>query len=520
MRWFDLLFYPLLTVALSASLAGAMEPVTLLQPPQGAGASCTTAPDTPGMPVRCVITGNGPGQVTAATAVAQPGNESLAVERTRGIPAEDQTAVFLMIDRSDPRRADTVARIVRDLKRAVAAKGANQRVAVYSFASEFERHVGFTADPAVTDQALGEIAADGQATELFRLAGEAVKQFAGTQSDNKVLVIASDGKAEDQVYMSPEIVAAAREANVRIVGLGYPERPSQTPALQTLRRLAEETGGLFLAANAETRDLPAGDAETLFLRLANTSSLEIAAPSTTGTAQVTVSFSLDGGTTSFTYEMAAAAPAERPQTEAAPAGTAGTQTPAGPFEDVNLILIILGAAIAAIVLFLIVLFVAIGSRTRKSLQRQETPENRKFAPQKPLAAGAGPARPAPPPVPPAAAAAPLPNIVKPDSHHGMVLRFSDPKLGDVVVEGDEVRIGRHSTDDIVLDDTAVSRQHVLISKNPHGRYEILNRQAERDRPNPVYVNGVETVRSEIRDGDVIRIGAGPTEFTFLERHRV
>ena len=209
--------------------------------------------------------------------------------------------------------------------------------------------------------------------------------------------------------------------------------------------------------------------------------------------------------------------------EADPAADASGQ------EEVEYILKVVGGAIVTVFVLLLVLFFAIGAKPRRTRTRPTEPGNALFAPQKP-APRAQPPRSAISavgdpisgrvPGDPEPLRAQTPTLVRPDHRHGMILRFSDPAMGEVIVDGDEVRIGRHSTDDVIVEDTAVSRQHVLISKNPHGRYEILNRQAERSAPNPVFVNGVETIRTEIKDGDVIQVGRGTTQFTFVERHTI
>ena len=58
----------------------------------------------------------------------------------------------------------------------------------------------------------------------------------------------SDGLAEDLAYFHDDVIRAARKSKVVISAIGYPRSVSQSVALQTLRRLSEETGGLFIQA--------------------------------------------------------------------------------------------------------------------------------------------------------------------------------------------------------------------------------------------------------------------------------
>jgi Kef-type K+ transport system membrane component KefB len=105
--------------------------------------------------------------------------------------------------------------------------------------------------------------------------------------------------------------------------------------------------------------------------------------------------------------------------------------------------------------------------------------------------------PVPEPVPaaaPPAAAAPAraPRLVLAD---GRELALPKP----------EVVIGRHSSDDVRINDVRISRHHARLVTGA-GRNEIHNQTAVRSEPNPMLVNGVEKEHAELKDGDVISLG--------------
>jgi Kef-type K+ transport system membrane component KefB len=75
-------------------------------------------------------------------------------------------------------------------------------------------------------------------------------------------------------------------------------------------------------------------------------------------------------------------------------------------------------------------------------------------------------------------------------------------------------IGRHTTDDIRIDDVRISRSHILLTIAQDGRARIRNQTADRSDPNPVTVNGVYQEDAEIKDGD--RIGVGGMTLVFRE----
>ncbi len=61
----------------------------------------------------------------------------------------------------------------------------------------------------------------------------------------RFLVLLSDGQAEDLAYFHSDVVNLARKTGIVINAIGYPRSVSLSVALQTLRRLSEETGGTF-----------------------------------------------------------------------------------------------------------------------------------------------------------------------------------------------------------------------------------------------------------------------------------
>lgn len=98
----------------------------------------------------------------------------------------------------------------------------------------------------------------------------------------------------------------------------------------------------------------------------------------------------------------------------------------------------------------------------------------------------------------------------PAAARGPVLVF-DNALGTVPVTRPEFVIGRHSTDDIFINDVRVSRHHARL-KVANGSYEIINQTAVRSEPNPIKVNDVPREHAVLHDGDVVSIGG--VTFTF------
>ena len=161
-------------------------------------------------------------------------------------PGADETSAWLyLIDRSNPRRAATVKRNIDIAGQQLQAASGSRLIGLATFANDIELVLEPASRHPNLDATLGTIKADGSATELFANSLKAIDILKNVSADRKALVIMSDGKAEDTAYTRQDVVDAARSAGVIIIALGFAENNSETPALQELRRLAEETGGYF-----------------------------------------------------------------------------------------------------------------------------------------------------------------------------------------------------------------------------------------------------------------------------------
>ena len=76
-------------------------------------------------------------------------------------------------------------------------------------------------------------------------------------------------------------------------------------------------------------------------------------------------------------------------------------------------------------------------------------------------------------------------------------------IGDIGV----IKIGRSNKCDIVLDDPAVSGEHLQIEETPEG-WEIINLS----QTNGLFVNGQKTLRQTLQTNDVIEVGSTGLRF--------
>lgn len=121
----------------------------------------------------------------------------------------------------------------------------NVRLGLWSFGTNV-RPIAAVGTASVTiNAALSGLRNTDDTVELLRSINEIAKQIATLSVRRKVLVIASDGDLDDTAYTFPEIVEVAKAAGIRIVVLFPYAGSEQITRAQRLRRLTDETDGLF-----------------------------------------------------------------------------------------------------------------------------------------------------------------------------------------------------------------------------------------------------------------------------------
>ena len=172
---------------------------------------------------------------------------------------QQSTAVLFLVDVSDPKRKNTVEK-----KNAQAIVGMlanikpHQKVGLAVFDSDLRVLSPISADSLAVVAAANTVKASGQATEFYKNILAAIAILQKTDASRKGLIIMSDGKAGDTAYTHGDAIKAARDAGIVILGMGYTERPSDSPSLQTIKKLAEESYGVYFDATTQT--LPAAQA--------------------------------------------------------------------------------------------------------------------------------------------------------------------------------------------------------------------------------------------------------------------
>jgi hypothetical protein len=184
--------------------------------------------------------------------VASVADVKLETPKLRPYPGADETtAVLFLIDTSDPRRNAVVRRNAEHVAALVKAAKPHHRLGLAGFDSDLRLLSPLGSPNAEVAAKLAEIKAAGLTTELYHSALAGVRLLGEYPAKRKALFLMSDGLAEDRAYTHQDVITAARELGVVIYGIGYPKSTSQSVALQTLRRLADESGGWFVNAGMQ-----------------------------------------------------------------------------------------------------------------------------------------------------------------------------------------------------------------------------------------------------------------------------
>lgn len=435
------------------------------------------------------------------------------------------SAVLGVVDRGNRARQRVVSLAAGDVQRLIEAArvaGASHRFGVGQISDRYETLAQIGANREEVARATTAMKADGTVADSGRLLADALRQLTLAQAERHILVLASDGKPEDRAYGREDVIRAARDAKVIVVALAFRDRPDAAgPETGSLRRLAEDTGGLYFDVGSPSGRLDDAAVTRFaqFVGSGGTATFPLARTDPRGRYLVTLEFD-SGRSVSGAFFADVPAGAAPP---AAPAGQGGSgtqvaQAPAGGPSA--------------------------GPRTSGG---NAPPSG---TPGAPAGAQAPPRPPATPPDAPGImdrsgfdnivdwlkaewAARPVVFVAVPAALvllvAGLVwfqfrrrrslpvfawLELIDERRTRVPVTATGVRIGRHSDNDIRFENQSVHRFHAVLSRDVStGQFVISDVSRELERSNGVLVNGDLVVKAPLANGDTVELGE--VRFRFL-----
>jgi len=336
------------------------------------------------------------------------------------------------------------------------------------------------ASPETIRQKAASLKAEGKTTELYRNTLGAIKQLSRYPANRRFLFLLSDGRAEDQAYFHRDVVQAAIKNSISIFTIGYADTVSLTVALQTLRRLSEETGGRYLSTQPGTYRLDVNQLQSSFdsIDLGALFNIDlIPAIQTNLGGRQEVDLSITSGTSHTLISLPVKLPVTRiiqttqtiPQTVHEPAAQQiiierVPEANTALAENIYWLLIALSALLISTIIFLAVKF-----RNRA----------------------------------PAAPVVEVPPETLDDAYAW--LEIADDASGNprrYPIRSAETKIGRYRGNDVALHDSAISRYHAEIHFTDDGRFVISDMGSK----NGLTINDKEVLEQRLENGDIIEIG--------------
>lgn len=420
-------------------------------------------------------------------------NKNLTINNIEYYPWNDAvTAILLLVDTSDPGRQNVIDQNKKDIAGILSAAKPHHRIGL----ARFDKTLKLEAPPGSSNErikaAADNLRAVGQTTELYRSVLTAIETLDKVNADRKSIFIFSDGLVEDTAYYHHDVVKAANEAGIVITSLGYPRSVALSVGLQTLRRLSDETGGLFIETDMTFR-LPETFLGNPLSSIDNGGKFSIdlsRLPTIQNKQNQTVKLNFETDTGNYSTEISvsmpsgtASKPIETSQT-AAPAIISPAQTPPAqqpvvitresPATKLNLWLWygIPAALIVLLIITIVAFFLMMNNQDRK---RQTTTGG--FNEFKPYA----------------------------------YLVCQDETKKRYPITNTLWRIGRGTDNEMTLRDSSVSRRHAEIDRDKGDVFTII----DLDSTNGVYVNNKKISKQVLREGDIIEIGDINLRFTLL-----
>ncbi|MGH8592369.1 MAG: FHA domain-containing protein [Gammaproteobacteria bacterium] len=187
---------------------------------------------------------------------AELNDHALPVLGNRIYPQPGQhTAILVLVDSSAAQGSALIARRRTHLQRLFIAARPHHHFALARFNANLQVLQAFGSSRQELLSSLDRIGATQRPTALFRNSASAIKLLAEEAASRRALFIFSNGVSAD--HGLKDVIDRARAAGVTIYGVGYPQTPALISSLQALRRLSEESGGLFVSASADYELPPA-----------------------------------------------------------------------------------------------------------------------------------------------------------------------------------------------------------------------------------------------------------------------
>lgn len=421
---------------------------------------------------------------------ATSNSDKLQISKSGRFPeTNDTTAILFLVDTSDPNRQNVIEKNKSHINALLTNLKPHQKIGLAAFDKSIQFLAPIGTSRFLFSKAITSLNAQGKTTELYRNLITAIDRLQSFDANRKLIILMSDGQAEDKAYFHSDVIKLAKNSGVVINSIGYPRSVSLSVSLQTIRRLSEETGGNYIETDMNY-DLPSAKLEPLINNLDNggTFTVELGSLSQNNPAPntITLSFTDTNGTENITVPVKIKV-AKRPvQKQTSLITTAVGNPDKTPAENNQPIQIItkqidsqninlwlwygLPAAFIIIIIFILITLFLLWNR------RPET------------------------------------KVISDNDYKPYAYLIADDDNGTrYPITRTIWRIGRSKDNELTLNDTSLSRRHAEIHRNNNGTFDIIDMNSM----NGVYINNEKIGKAELHEGDVVEIGDIFLHFTQL-----
>jgi len=434
-------------------------------------------------------------------------------------------AWLVVIDNSNPRRAQTVGACVEQVRRFLTLIPEGDAVMVATLARDLVVISPFGAKSPERELALTAVKAFGEAslsTLIYQNLRMGIDEHLKDRPEvRKAVVLLTDGKDEtpggaDAVRSQmDQLIERARGAKVAIHTLGFAEVASEATFFGNFKELSNETDGLHAVAGVASRELPANTRETLVgvMHGGGVASLDLASLTAPTPIRLNVK-TASGGQATLMIDLEtvtkALSPAPEPVPDPAPEPGADVDKPAAtdppapepsdpqnagaatgdpdPGSGTNLWWWSLAGGLALVLIVLL----AVASQRKAKRERLRLADLRAAEQARILNEQLSEeTRPEATRIGGSSASAPL-----------AYLEMCDTEQTRYPVTVPSLRIGRGQHNDLVLRNDSVSGNHSVLQRDRRGEWTIT----DLDSGNGVLVNGLRVQKAVLRHGDAVEFG--------------
>ena len=432
---------------------------------------------------KCYVRTGDSTELTRITVRKSERHDSRKVTRWQFGTQNESTSTVILVDGSD-KISPSLQNIIREEIESIffPAIRPNRKFGLASFAVDTEIIVPPTSDRQQLSDALKTMQRRSSSHELYRAALDAIRSLKNESADLKFLVIVSNGKTRDSAYRRSDVVKLAKDENIRIFTLGFLQSAKGSPQLQSMRRLAEETGGFFAKANLSDKRLPIDFRARFLQAIEGETGISFEADRTGENQEFLIEAALKSGETATGKLLIPGSEAAKVRFKYA------FLTLSNPYVSGTILFLVVAAGGIMAWFRFKTPSAKINSGPVDDLN-SETPNKHNPGPQ-PQTKG---------------------RQAEKKLTEDLAVRLEGASLEVIGHESDpraidkpKLRIGRSETSDLHLADPTVHRHHAIIRVTDKGRFTIEDISGENG--NGVYINDEKIAQADLFHDDVIELG--------------